>query len=116
VGLIDDFHIERVGYILYTNYYILYTNYYIHTDAVHFSDGRTVLYCPTFEFNSVSEASQDKERLQIMESIVIHWTRQIKGERVGLMGLMGLIDDFHIERVGLIDRCASAYVVCRMNV
>ncbi|KAJ1443008.1 dynein heavy chain, N-terminal region 1-domain-containing protein [Ochromonadaceae sp. CCMP2298] len=48
------------------------------TDAVHFSDGRTVLYCPTFEFNSVSEASQDKERLQIMESIVIHWTRQIK--------------------------------------
>lgn len=48
------------------------------TDTVHFSDGRTVLYCPTFEFNSVAEAAQDKERLQIMESIVIHWTRQIK--------------------------------------
>jgi dynein heavy chain, axonemal len=48
------------------------------TDTVHFSDGRTVLYCPTFDFNSVSEAAQDKERLQIMESIVIHWTRQIK--------------------------------------
>lgn len=48
------------------------------TDAIHYSDGRTVLYCPHFEYNSVSEASQDKERLQIMESIVIHWTRQIK--------------------------------------
>jgi dynein heavy chain len=48
------------------------------TDTVHFSDGRTVLYCPTFEFTSVPEAAQDKERLQIMESIVIHWTRQIK--------------------------------------
>lgn len=48
------------------------------TDTVHFSDGRTVLYCPTFEFNSVADAAQDKERLQIMESIVIHWTRQIK--------------------------------------
>jgi dynein heavy chain len=48
------------------------------TDTVHFSDGRTVLYCPSFEFNSVPEAAQDKERLQIMESIVIHWTRQIK--------------------------------------
>lgn len=48
------------------------------TDAMHFTDGRTVLYCPTFEFNTLSEASHDKERLQIMESIVIHWTRQIK--------------------------------------
>lgn len=48
------------------------------TDTVHFSDGRTVLYCPNFEYNSVPEAAQDKERLQIMESIVIHWTRQIK--------------------------------------
>lgn len=48
------------------------------TDTVHYSDGRTVLYCPSFEFNSISEAAQDKERLQIMESIVIHWTRQIK--------------------------------------
>lgn len=48
------------------------------TDTVHYSDGRTVLYCPNFEYNSVPEAAQDKERLQIMESIVIHWTRQIK--------------------------------------
>jgi len=48
------------------------------TDTVHYSDGRTVLYCPNFEYNSVSEAAQDKEHLQIMESIVIHWTRQIK--------------------------------------
>lgn len=48
------------------------------TDTLHCRDGRTVLYCPRFEYNSVSEASQDKERLQIMESIVIHWRGQIK--------------------------------------
>ena len=48
------------------------------TDAMHTSDGITVLYCPSFDFKSVSEVSQDKERLQIMESILIHWTRQIK--------------------------------------
>eukprot|EP00981_Chlorochromonas_danica_P004175 scaffold838_cov160-Ochromonas_danica.AAC.12 len=48
------------------------------TDAIHYSDGRTVLYCPQFDYASVPEAAQDKERLQIMESIVIHWTRQIK--------------------------------------
>jgi dynein heavy chain len=48
------------------------------TDSVHSVGGRTVLYCPNFEFASVTEAAQDKERLQIMESIVIHWTRQIK--------------------------------------
>ena len=48
------------------------------TDAMHISDGITVLYCPNFEFKSVSEVSQDKEKLQIMESILIHWTRQIK--------------------------------------
>eukprot|EP01035_Chromulina_nebulosa_P017108 gene17108-22622_t len=48
------------------------------TDTIHYKDGRTVLYCPNFEFSSVSEASNDKDRLQIMESVVIHWTRQIK--------------------------------------
>ena len=54
------------------------------TDTVHFAGGRTVLYCPTLEGNSEEKDSKDrdrvmdKERLQIMESIVIHWTRQIK--------------------------------------
>lgn len=48
------------------------------TDAVHFSNGLTILYCPKFEFNSIGEVVQDKDRLQIMESILIHWTRQIK--------------------------------------
>ena len=48
------------------------------TDTVHHADGATVLYCPNFEYESVSEAAQDKERIQIMESVVIHWTRQIK--------------------------------------
>jgi len=49
------------------------------TDAVHFADGCTILYCPDFDMSeSVNEAAADKERLQIMESIVIHWTRQVK--------------------------------------
>jgi dynein heavy chain, axonemal len=48
------------------------------TDTIHSSDNRTFLYCPNFEFKSVVDAAQDKEKLQIMESIVIHWTRQIK--------------------------------------
>jgi dynein heavy chain len=48
------------------------------TDTVHHADGTTVLYCPTFDYQNVPEAAQDKERLQIMESVVIHWTRQIK--------------------------------------
>lgn len=47
------------------------------TDAIHCS-GHTVLYCPDFSYPSIPEAAADKERLQIMESIVIHWTRQIK--------------------------------------
>lgn len=48
------------------------------TDAIHCSDGRTVLYCPAFEYKSVQEAAAQKELIQIMESVVIHWTRQIK--------------------------------------
>lgn len=47
-------------------------------DAAHASEGITVLYCPTFEYETVSKVAHDKDRLQIMESIVIHWTRQIK--------------------------------------
>jgi dynein heavy chain len=49
------------------------------TDTIHYADGRTVLYCPAFEYESVTAAAKDKERLQIMESIVIHWTRQVGG-------------------------------------
>ena len=48
------------------------------TDAMYFKSTRTVLYCPSFEFNSLVEAAANKDGLQIMESIVIHWTRQIK--------------------------------------
>ena len=48
------------------------------TDTVHHADGATVLYCPNFEYDNIPEAAQDKERIQIMESVVIHWTRQIK--------------------------------------
>ncbi len=48
------------------------------TDTVHSTDGNTMLYCPNFEFSSSQEAAADKEHLQIMESVVIHWTSQIK--------------------------------------
>ena len=48
------------------------------TDTVHSTDGSTVLYCPDFDFSSTQEAAADKEHLQIMESVAIHWTSQIK--------------------------------------
>jgi len=48
------------------------------TDTVHSTDGSTMLYCPEFDFTSASEAAADKEHMQIMESVVIHWTSQIK--------------------------------------
>jgi dynein heavy chain len=48
------------------------------TDTVHSCDGLTVLYCPAFDYTNVNDVAADKDRLQIMESIVIHWTRQIK--------------------------------------
>ncbi len=49
------------------------------TDTVHVDDGKTVLYCPAFDASkSVAEAAKNKDMVQIIESIVIHWTRQIK--------------------------------------
>jgi dynein heavy chain, axonemal len=48
------------------------------TDTLHYADRKTVLYCPNFHFTSISDAALDKDLLQIVESVVIHWTRQIK--------------------------------------
>ena len=48
------------------------------TDTMHCSGGRTVLYCPAFDFATVSDAAFNKDLVQIMEAVVIHWTRQIK--------------------------------------
>jgi len=50
------------------------------TDAVHFGEGKTILYCPKFNelLANIAEASLNKDLVQVMESIVIHWTRQIK--------------------------------------
>ena len=48
------------------------------TDTIHFADRKTVLYCPEFPFTNVAEAALDKDLVQIIESVVIHWTRQIK--------------------------------------
>ncbi|KAM8871594.1 dynein axonemal heavy chain 2 isoform 7-T7 [Synchiropus picturatus] len=49
------------------------------TDEVHQKEGQTVLYVPTegLQF-SPEEAVKDKKLLQRMETVVIHWTDQIK--------------------------------------
>jgi len=46
------------------------------TDVVHFTDGKTILYSPKFDFQNIGEAAMNKDLVQIMESVVIHWTRQ----------------------------------------
>ena len=48
------------------------------TDKTHQNQGQTVLYIPIEDFESAKEAAQDKDLSQRLESIVIHWTRQIK--------------------------------------
>ena len=49
------------------------------TDTVYSRDSVTILYCPDFEFGGTEEAPVvQKEYVQILESIVIHWTSQIK--------------------------------------
>jgi dynein heavy chain len=48
------------------------------TDAIHLSDGMTVLYSPCVKLEKLSDGALDKNKVQILESIVIHWTRQIK--------------------------------------
>ena len=48
------------------------------TDRAYQKTGQTVLYMPVEEFTSAKEAAQDKDLSQRLESIVIHWTRQIK--------------------------------------
>jgi len=42
--------------------------------------GHTVLYLPTenIDINNIQEAAQDKDLIQRLETLVIHWTRQIK--------------------------------------
>ncbi len=49
------------------------------TDTVYSPDSMTVLYCPEFEVGGTAETPiVHKDHVQIMESIVIHWTSQIK--------------------------------------
>ena len=48
------------------------------TDKAYQKNGQTVLYMPVEQFSSPKEAAQDKDLSQRLESIVIHWTRQIK--------------------------------------
>ncbi|KAJ3123528.1 Dynein heavy chain 2, axonemal [Physocladia obscura] len=48
------------------------------TDATYQVKGHTVLYVPDEEFKSIETAAKSKDVVQRLESLVIHWTRQIK--------------------------------------
>ncbi|KAJ3242061.1 Dynein heavy chain 2, axonemal [Chytriomyces hyalinus] len=48
------------------------------TDATYQVKGHTVLYVPVEEFTSPEVAAKSKNVVQRLESLVIHWTRQIK--------------------------------------
>ncbi|CAL8461618.1 g1149 [Coccomyxa elongata] len=48
------------------------------TEAVHLAEGRTRLFIPTDALDNLTAALQDKDLVQRMESILLHWTRQVK--------------------------------------
>lgn len=48
------------------------------TDATHQLQGRTILYLPMDNLDNASQASKNKELVQRLESLLVHWTRQIK--------------------------------------
>ncbi|GMH50243.1 hypothetical protein TrRE_jg3287 [Triparma retinervis] len=48
------------------------------TEAANASNGKTVLYLPGEEITDIGAAAKDKDLVQQLDSIVIHWTRQIK--------------------------------------
>jgi dynein heavy chain, axonemal len=52
------------------------------TEAANASNGKTVLYLPGEEITDISKAAKDKDLVQQLDSIVIHWTRQIKEVRI----------------------------------
>ena len=48
------------------------------SEAVHNSSGKTILYIPQEKITDPEQAAKDKDLVQLLESTVIHWTRQIK--------------------------------------
>lgn len=48
------------------------------TETTYLAKGRTVLYIPSFEDLDPVEGSRNKELIPRLESLVVHWTRQIK--------------------------------------
>ena len=48
------------------------------TEAVNHSSGKTILYIPQERIVDPDQAAKDKDLVQLLESTVIHWTRQIK--------------------------------------
>jgi dynein heavy chain len=48
------------------------------TEAVNHSSGKTILYIPQERITDAEKAAKDKDLVQLLESTVIHWTRQIK--------------------------------------
>ena len=48
------------------------------TDTTHQLDGHTMLYVPQESLEDVEAAARDKDVVQRLESLLVHWTRQIK--------------------------------------
>lgn len=75
------------------------------TDTIYCGDGKTVLYCPAFDTGmSVVDAARNKDMVQIIESIVIRWTQQIKNvvnnaEHAGKSEISGPLDEINNWKV-----------------
>jgi dynein heavy chain, axonemal len=75
------------------------------TDTIYCGDGKTVLYCPAFDTGiSVVDAARNKDMVQIIESIVIRWTQQIKNvvnnaEQAGKSEISGPLDEINNWKV-----------------
>jgi hypothetical protein len=52
------------------------------TETAHQSRGNTVLYLPDEDLADPDKCAKDKELVQRLDAIVIHWTRQIKEVRI----------------------------------
>eukprot|EP01135_Chromosphaera_perkinsii_P005558 Nk52_evm107s352 gene=Nk52_evmTU107s352 len=83
------------------------------TDAANQLKGNTVLYIPKDSFESVEEACASKTTVLHLESVLIHWTRQIKEvlsnqEKSDFEELSGPLEEisfwrdrcFHLEGIG----------------
>ncbi|KAK9909936.1 hypothetical protein WJX75_009720 [Coccomyxa subellipsoidea] len=85
------------------------------TEAVHLAEGRTRLYIPSEPLLDLTAALQDKALVQRMESILLHWTRQVKhvvsqqgeGESARGTGPLAEIQSWHRRGDDLAGICAQ---------